>query len=471
MAGARSESPHVPPMTSILWLRRDLRLADQPALTAAVRSGPVIPVYILDDETPKHRRMGAASRWWLHHSLKSLDADLRKLGSRLILRRGNAADIIPSLVNESRASAVHCIRHYEPWWRNAERALKDKVNLVRHHGNYLMPMGAVTTGGGAPYKIYTPFWRALSRHMPPPVPLPAPAVMPAPDVWPSSDTLDDWGLLPTKPDWAGGIADMWRPGEGGAAQRRDDFADKARFYGEKRNFPSTDGTSFLSPHLHFGEISAAQAWHANSAMGGSVETFLKELTWREYAQNLIVQYPDYGSQNAREKMDALPWRDTRDPAVADDLRAWQRGNTGYPIVDAGMRQLWATGWMHNRVRMITASFLVKHLLIDWRVGEQWFWDTLVDADYASNAVNWQWTAGTGVDSNMFVRIMAPLSQSEKFDAAGYIRRWVPELADLNAPYIHDPGEYGRLPACYPAKIIGHRDARDRALAAYEVLKR
>jgi deoxyribodipyrimidine photo-lyase len=458
-------------MTQILWFRRDLRLTDQSALAAAVVSGaPFIPVFILDDETPKHRRMGGASRWWLHHSLAALDAELQKLGSRLILRRGNVADVLPALIEETGASAVHCIRHYEPWWRNAERALKERINLVRHDGNYLMPMSSVKTGSGGDFKIYTPFWRALSQHMPPPVPLSAPKAIMVPDVWPDSDTLESLELLPTNPDWSGDMAAMWTPGEAGAAQRLTAFTDKARFYDEKRNFPSIDGTSFLSPHLHFGEISAAQAWHANMGAGGSVEVFLKELVWREYAQNVIVQYPDYASKNAREKMDALLWRDVSDPAVATELKAWQQGRTGYPIVDAGMRQLWATGWMHNRVRMIAASFLIKHLLIDWREGERWFWDTLVDADYGSNATNWQWTAGTGVDSNMFVRIMAPLSQSEKFDAAGYIRQWVPELADLDAPYIHDPEEYGRKPRDYPTKIIGHRDARERALAVHNSLK-
>ncbi len=480
----------------ILWLRRDLRLADQPALAAAVASGaPVIPVYILDDETPKHRKMGGASRWWLHHSLKSLDVDLREAGSRLILRRGNSNTILCELAQKTGASAVHCVRHFEPWWRNAERALKDALpggcTVKRHHGNYLLPPGSVTTGAGGPFKIYTPFWRALAQHMPPPKPLSSPFVSspvetPAsaegplvyargerilgPENWPDSDKLSDWDLLPTKPDWAGGMADMWTPGEAGAHERLDAFTEKARFYDEKRNLPSTAGTSFLSPHLHFGEISPATAWHATMKAGGSVEVFLKELVWRDYAQNVIVQYPDYGSKNAREAFDKLPWRDLEEPAVKADYVAWTKGLTGYPIVDAGMRELWATGWMHNRVRMIAASFLIKHLLIDWREGEQWFWDTLVDADYASNAVNWQWTAGTGVDSNMFVRIMAPLSQSEKFDAAGYIRKWVPELADLGEPYIHDPEEHGVRPKDYPAKIIGHRDARERALAAFAKTK-
>ncbi len=458
-------------MTQIIWFRRDLRLADQAALLAAAQSGePVIPVFILDDETPKHRRMGGASRWWLHNSLASLDADLQDLGSRLILRRGNVCDVLPALVAETGASAVHCIRHYEPWWRNAERVLAEKVNLVRHHGNYLMPMGSVKTGSGGDFKIYTPFWRALSAHMPPPAPLAAPESIVSPDSWPDSDTLNDWGLLPTSPDWAGGMRDTWSPGEAGAQDRLENFVPRANRYDEDRNFPSVTGTSFLSPHLHFGEITPGQCWHAACQAGGSVEVFLKELVWREYSQNVITQFPDYGVKNARDAFDEFLWRDADDPKVAAELKAWQQGKTGYPIVDAGMRELWATGWMHNRVRMIAASFLIKHLLIDWRVGEQWFWDTLVDADYGSNATNWQWTAGTGVDSNMFVRIMAPLSQSEKFDATAYIRKWVPELAGLDNPYIHDPDEFGRRPKDYPTKIIGHREARERALAAYAKLK-
>ena len=458
-------------MTQIIWFRRDLRLSDQAALLAAVESGEaVIPVFILDDETPKHRRMGGASRWWLHHSLTSLDADLQKLGSRLILRRGNVCDVLPALVAKTGASAVHCIRHYEPWWRNAERVLAEQVNLVRHHGNYLMPMGSVKTGSGGDFKIYTPFWRALSGHMPPPAPLAAPDNIVTPDSWPESDCLDDLALLPTEPDWAGEMRDSWTPGEAGAQERLEDFLPRANRYDEDRNFPSIVGTSFLSPHLHFGEITPSQCWHASMRAGGSVEVFLKELVWREYSQNVITQFPDYGVKNAREAFDGLIWRDVNDPQVAAELKTWQQGRTGYPIVDAGMRQLWATGWMHNRVRMIAASFLIKHLLIDWRVGEQWFWDTLVDADYGSNATNWQWTAGTGIDSNMFVRIMAPLSQSEKFDATAYIRKWVPELAGLDNPYIHDPEEFGRRPANYPKKIVGHKEARERALAAYAKIK-
>lgn len=451
----------------ILWFRRDLRLADQPALAAACRDGPVIPVYILDDDAPKHHAMGGASRWWLHHSLESLAADLKDKGSRLILRRGNSAEVLAKLAEETGAARVHCIRHWEPWWRNAERAVAKELELCCHDGNYLARPGSITTGAGKPFRIYTPFWRALKQHMPPADPLQRPREIPSPAKWPASDRLADWSLLPTKPDWAKGFAD-WQPGEAGAHKRLDAFARHAGKYDEQRNFPSIEGSSRLSPHLHFGEISAAQAWHKTADAGGSVETFLSELGWRDYAQNVILQFPAYATENARDNFDKLPWRTGK--AAKDDLKAWQEGRTGYPIVDAGMRQLWQTGWMHNRVRMITASFLIKHLLIDWREGERWFWDCLVDADYGSNAVNWQWTAGSGVDSNMFVRIMAPLTQSEKFDAAGYIRQWVPELKDLKDAAIHDPDEAGCRPKAYPPKIIGHREARERALEAAKKTK-
>jgi deoxyribodipyrimidine photo-lyase len=254
----------------------------------------------------------------------------------------------------------------------------------------------------------------------------------------------------------------WHPGEAGAQARLDAFAARAARYGEARNLPSTEGTSRLSPHLHFGEISVARVWHAMAAAGGSVDVFLGELGWRDYAANVLWQAPDYATANAKTAYDQLAWRE-----APGDLRAWQQGRTGYPIVDAGMRELWATGWMHNRVRMIAASFLVKHLLIDWREGERWFWDTLVDADHAANAVNWQWTAGTGVDAQMFVRIMAPLVQSPKFDCGDYIRRWVPELAKVPDPMIHEPP---LRPAGYPRPIVGHAEARARALAAHARLK-
>ncbi|WP_426263332.1 cryptochrome/photolyase family protein [Sphingomonas sp. PWP1-2] len=447
----------------LLWLRRDLRLADQPALLAAIEDGAVIPVYVLDDDTPKHYAMGGASRWWLHHSLESLDAALRAKGSRLILRRGVCDVELAKLAEETGAKRVHAIRHFEPWWRNAERAVAKRLDLACHDGNYLAPPGSVTTGSGGQYKIFTPFWRALKSTLPPPEPTRVPAHIPAPAHWPKSDSLADWDLLPTKPDWSTGFGKEWTPGEKGARKRLKAFADLADRYDETRNLPSVEGSSRLSPHLHFGEVSAAQVWHAVADAGGSVDVFLSEIGWRDYAQTVIQQYPDYGTKNGRDALDDLAWRTGK--AANADLEAWQQGRTGYPIVDAGMRQLWTTGWMHNRVRMITASFLIKHLLIDWRKGERWFWDCLVDADYGSNAVNWQWTAGTGIDSNMFVRIMAPLVQSPKFDAGDYIREWVPELAGIKGDAVHDPEEAGCLPRGYPAKIIGHREARERALEA------
>jgi len=445
---------------TIVWLRRDLRLADHAALRAAADVGPVIPVYVLDDETPRHRRMGAASRWWLHHSLASLAKDLERLGSRLILRRGKAHEALAAVRRECGARTVHALRHYEPWWRMAEKAVAKTFDLRLHDGNYLAPPGTVLNGSGQPYRIYTPFWRTLQERMPPPPPLLAPHRLAAPAFWPASDRLEDWGLLPTTPDWAGGMRDAWTPGERGAAARLTEFADHAARYDATRNLPSVEGSSRLSGHLHFGEVSPGQVWHGVAEAGGSVDVFLSELGWRDYAQNVVLQFPDYGTRNGRDGMDGLQWRDG--PEAEADLAAWQQGRTGYPIVDAGMRELWATGWMHNRVRMLAASFLIKHLLIDWRRGEQWFWDTLVDADYGQNTVNWQWSAGTGVDANMFGRIMAPLSQSEKFDAAGYIRRWVPELAGLDEQSIHDPVV---RPKGYPPRLIEHGAARARALAA------
>ncbi|MES1985709.1 MAG: deoxyribodipyrimidine photo-lyase [Pseudomonadota bacterium] len=452
----------------LLWFRGDLRLSDQAALLAAVEEGPVIPVYILDDDTPKHRKMGGASRWWLHHSLESLDASLREKGSRLILRQGNSVEVLAALAEETGATRVHALRHYEPWWINAEKQVGETLDLCLHDGNYLLPPGTVRTGSGGLFKIYTPFWRALSQHMPPPEPRAAPKAIPALAKWPESDNLKDWALLPSKPDWAKGFADEWSPGEADAARRLEDFVPEAVAYDEARNLPSQEGTSRLSPHLHFGEISPAAVWHTISKVRGNPETYLKEIVWRDYAQNVIVQLPTYGKDNGRPQFDAMPWRDLREAGA--DFKAWTEGRTGYPIVDAGMRQLWATGWMHNRVRMIAASFLIKHLLIDWRHGEQWFWDTLVDADYGSNATNWQWVAGSGVDANMFVRIMAPLTQSPKFDAGHYIRQWVPELAGVSGDAVHDPEAHGCRPSAYPKKIIGHREARERALAAHMHVK-
>jgi len=450
----------------LLWLRQDLRLADQPAVMAALSEGPVIPVYVLDDETPRHRRMGGASRWWLHHSLEALDHDLRARGSRLILRRGKSAEVLGALAGEVGTRRIHGLHHYEPWWRNAETAVARALDLCLYDGNQLFPPGLLSNGSGEPYKIFTPFSRALMEHMPPSRPHPAPDRIPAPSHWPTSDELASWDLLPGTPDWAGGLQAEWAPGEAGAQERLEDFEPRAAAYDEGRNLPSIEGVSRLSPHLHFGEISPAAVWHGVH----DAAEYRRQLVWRDYAQNVILAWPDYGKANGRPAFDAMPWRDPAGGAKGD-LAAWREGRTGYPIVDAGMRQLWATGWMHNRVRMIAASFLIKHLLIDWRVGEQWFWDTLVDADYGNNSVNWQWVAGSGVDANMFGRIMAPLVQSPKFEAAAYIRQWVPELAHLHDETVHDPEAHGSRPAAYPPPMVDHRAARERALTAYARIKR
>ncbi|MEO0642774.1 MAG: deoxyribodipyrimidine photo-lyase [Pseudomonadota bacterium] len=457
--------------TQIVWLRRDLRLADNPALFEAAERGPVIAVYVLDDALAKSHALGGASRWWLHHSLADLARRLEERGSRLILRRGDCIEHLVDIAEETGAGSVHANRHYEPWWRNAEKALAERLDLRRHEGNFLTVMGSIKTGSGGQYKIYTPYSRSVREQFPPRDIVEEPALE-APAQWPASDELGDWNLLPTKPDWSGGIAEAWEVGEEAAHRRLDWWENHIDDYDDKRNFPSVDKVSRLSPHLHFGEISPVQIWHRfKLKRSDGWRTFESELIWRDYAQNTVAQFPLYARDNYREDFDQIEWRDPEnDDSAARDLEAWQQGKTGYPIVDAGMRELYQTGWMHNRVRMITASFLIKHLLIDWREGEKWFWDCLVDADYASNATNWQWTAGTGVDSNMFSRIMAPLSQSEKFDCAAYIRKFVPELADLDEPYIHDPEEFGRLPEGYPAKIIAHRAGRERALEAYKAMK-
>ncbi|NTS64354.1 deoxyribodipyrimidine photo-lyase [Sphingomonas sp. HHU CXW] len=445
-------------MTSILWFRQDLRLHDQPALLAAIADDDVVPLYILDDETPGDWRIGGAQRWWLHGSLASLDESLRAHGSRLILRRGASEKVLRDVLEESGADRIHALHHFEPWWRKVEQALGDRLHL--HDGNHLVHVEDVKTGSGAPFRIYSSFWKALQEHLPPEKPHPAPKTIPAPKNWPPSETLASLDLLPTKPDWS--VDFDGEPGEADAQKKAVAFGKRVDRYEQMRNLPAEEGTSLLSPHLHFGEISVRALWH-KVGTGEDAVKYQKELAWRDFTSGVTLALPDYGDKNGRPKYDALEWRTGKEAKA--DLRAWQRGRTGYPIVDAGMRQLWTSGWMHNRLRMITASFLIKHLLIDWREGERWFWDCLVDADYGNNSVNWQWVAGTGIDANMFSRIMAPLTQSEKFNAGDYIRRWVPELADVPDPTIHDPEAAGCKPDAYPSKIIGHREARERALAA------
>lgn len=452
---------------SLLWLRQDLRLTDQPALAAALAAGPVLPVYVLDEDASAAWSMGAAQRWWLHHSLKALDLSLRKRGSALILRRGDMVRSLITLARETGADQIHAIRHYEPRHRLAEQTLAREVELHLHEGNHLTPLDMVRNGSGARYRVFTPWYRKLSEAVQPLPPLAAPDRIATPPLLPASDDLEAWQLLPRSPDWSTGFSD-WCPGEKGAWRRWRDFERRLDRYARDRDYPAIAGTSRLSPHLHFGEISPRVLWSALAERTGSgPATFRRELAWRDHGANLLDQMADYPDRNGRAAFDKLQWRG--DAAADGDFLAWTGGRTGYPIVDAGMRELWQSGWMHNRVRMVAASFLVKHLLIDWRRGERWFWDTLLDADLGSNAMNWQYVAGTGVDAPVFSRIMAPHLQSEKFDMAAYVRQWVPELASLRDAEIHALHFDGGGAPGYPERLVGHQEARARALGAWQGL--
>jgi deoxyribodipyrimidine photo-lyase len=473
-------------MTVIVWFRRDLRLEDNPALHHALATGEtIVPVFIRDDEDAGERRPGGASCWWLHGSLAALDADLRgrSSGGGLVLRSGQAQAVITTLVAQTGASAVFWNRRYEPWAVRRDRTLKAALHeqgvVARSfNGALLSEPTQVRTKTGTPYQVFTPFWRALRASAHPPDFLAAPARLDLAETV-ASEALDSWALRPTAPDWAGGLRSHWTPGEAGAQARLTAFTESAAFdYAETRNLPAVAGTSRLSPHLHFGEIgpwqvwraavAAAQAVHADPSQRG-VETFLSELGWREFSAHLLFHFPTLPTTALKPAFDRMAWSDD-----AEGLEAWRRGRTGYPIVDAGLRELWATGWMHNRVRMIVASFLIKDLMIDWRQGEAWFWDTLVDADLASNAASWQWVAGSGADAAPYFRVFNPVSQGQTFDPDGrYVRRWVPEIARLGDGQIHAPWTATsaqlaaagvRLGEHYPHPIVDHAKARERALA-------
>ncbi len=428
----------------IVWFRRDLRLADHPALAEACATGrPVLPVFIWAPEEEAPWAPGAASRWWLHHSLTALDRDLRARGSRLVIRRGPSGDALRALVRETGATDVFWNRLYEPALIARDRALKEEFNAHTFNGSLLHEPWEILTQAEKPYQVFTPFHKACQVHGDPGRPLPAPVRLPTSGNVPS-EKFQSLELLPAL-DWAAGFREVWTPGEAGAQQRVSDF--EAGAYAEERDRPDHEGTSRLSPHLHFGEISPRQIWWAVRASGrGNVEPYLRQLVWREFAHHLLYHFPHTAEQPLRPEFARFPWRD--DPAA---LRRWQEGRTGFPIVDAGLRELWHTGWMHNRVRMIAASFLVKDLLIPWTEGARWFWDTLVDADLANNTLGWQWTAGCGADAAPYFRVFNPALQAEKFDPAGaYRRRW--------AGAVQDP------------PLVDHGAARDRALEAYNEMR-
>lgn len=468
----------------IIWFRRDLRLADNAALTAAVETGAqLIAVFIREPEPEVALPQGAAQAWWLHHSLKALRQDLRQRGAELVLASGQASAVLGHLARQTGAKTVFVNRCYERdrWDRDVARALKDVgVSVQAFHGQLLHDPTRIRTGAGQPFRVFTPFWKALQALGEPRQPLDAPDRIKGTDLAPESERLEDWGLLPTRPNWAAGFGEIWTPGETGAQTKIEDFIEsRLGDYKRGRDLPGKDYSSRLSPHLAHGEISPSQAWHAVSGRSdidaAQIIHFRRELAWRDFNYNLLVEFPDLATRNWNPSFNGFQWM-----ANQSLFGAWAKGLTGYPIVDAGMRQLWREGYMHNRVRMITASFLIKDLMIDWRTGEQWFRDTLVDADQANNAASWQWVAGSGADASPFFRIFNPLLQGEKFDPDGdYVRRYVPELTGLGHKYIHRPFEAPEhvleqagvvLGQTYPKPIVNHSEARDRALAAYRGMR-
>ena len=484
-------------MVSIVWFRNDLRLHDNPALTAAIRSeAPVLALYVLEDAalgdpTPGGAEIGGACRWWLHHSLSALLEALGTLGIPLVLRRGSGAEIVPRLAHEVGATAIYWNRDYDPHSTRrdtqVEAGLRDAgIHVESFNGRLIREPWEVKKKDGGWYGVFTPFWKAEVTLGDPDAPLPAPdGPKECFDGTVDSDGLVDWGLLPRNPDWAKKFEGVWQPGEAGALERLRAFiADGLPDYADGRNRPDVAAVSRLSPHFRFGELSPRMVWHSilHAASDGRTNVaeeqawaFLREVGWRDFNHNLLFHNPSMVTANYDRRFDDFPWA-----ANEDGLRAWRQGMTGFPMVDAGMRELWQTGYMHNRVRMIAASFLVKDLLIPWQEGEAWFRDTLVDADIANNVANWQWVAGSGADAAPYFRIFNPVTQGRKFDPKGdYVRRFVPELAGMPNEYIHEPwaapeevlaGAGVRLGADYPHPIVDHGKARKRALDAYERIK-
>lgn len=471
----------------MVLFRSDLRIRDNLALATAVATGrPVVCVAVFDQESAGVRPLGAARRWWLHHSLHALSKSLEAFGGRLILRRGPMKEAGVALAAEMGASAVFWNRRYVPSEAGSDAALlfalrERGVKAESFDGQLLHEPMRLKAATGGYYKVFGAFKRALGAQPEPRDPVDAPDRL---NSWKGelrSDALDDWQFLPRKPDWSAGLNESWTPGEASAQANLEAFlSERLEGYGQGRDFPARGATSRLSPHLVAGEITPFQILARLRLLRTSHQTedaakLRAELAWREFCYHLLCHNPDLASANFAPAFNRFPWQ-----ADFSHLKAWQAGRTGYPIVDAGMRQLWRTGWMHNRIRMVVASFLTKHLLIDWREGEKWFWDTLVDADPANNPANWQWVAGSGADAAPYFRIFNPVLQGKKFDPDGdYTRRFVPELARLGSRYLHEPWcapandlktAGVKLGEHYPVPLVEHREARDRALAAYKQLK-
>ena len=474
---------------SIVWFRQDLRLGDNPALRAAIDLGaPIICLYILDDGGEGDWPAGGASRWWLHHSLSVLQEELDKLDQTLVVREGRSEDVLRDLVEQHEASAVFWNRRYEPAVIARDTAIKTSlreqgVHAESFRGAMLFEPNTYSTQSGDPYKVFTPFWNQIVKRDDPSPPLARPRKMPPPVRGVESLQLGDLELLPSI-SWDEGFYETWQPGERGARDMLRQFAnDSVGGYVSNRDFPAVEATSRLSPYLHFGDVSPAQVWHAirekqqelRGKQSDSATGFLRQIVWREFAHQLLYYYPKTPKEPLRDAFTQFPWR--RDDSALD---AWKRGKTGYPIVDAGMRELWHTGWMHNRVRMIVGSFLVKHLLLHWHHGAEWFWDTLVDADLANNTLGWQWISGCGADAAPYFRVFNPILQGAKFDPDGeYVRTWVPEIAKLPDDVLHEPwnasdevlaGADVVLGETYPKPIVDHKTGRERALDAYAKLK-
>ena len=468
----------------IVWFRQDLRLHDNPALFEAAKTSPILPIYILDDHNAGEWAIGGASRWWLHHSLSSLN---KSLSDNLVLKKGDPRNIIPTIVKETNASAVYWNRCYEPWRISRDKEIKTTLECeVRSFNGSLLwePWDKnIMKADGTPYKVFTPFFKKGCMQAPEPrEPLPAPSQLNYVDY--NGLKLDGLNLLPSSPEprWDKQLEPHWSIGEEGAHTRLKEFLENGlQNYKEGRNIPSGDNVSRLSPHLHWGEISPNTAWHA-AKLSGTAEGwekdrdhFLSELGWREFSNSLLYHFPNLPRKNLQARFDQFPWQEN-----TQYLNAWQKGQTGYPIVDAAMQELWETGYMHNRSRMIVGSFLVKHLQLHWHHGEDWFWDCLCDADLANNSASWQWIAGCGADAAPYFRIFNPITQGEKFDPDGaYVKRFLPVLQDMPKEFIHKPWEASplilkaagiELGKNYPKPIVDHKAAREKALAAFQTTK-